>query len=139
MQLILSDISDPELKFELSGQFIKLMHQGDMIKLIGNPTFKLLAQVMHDNSCNLFQQMTPDDFTHLIGLALIPKTTHAEFVKEIQMVHALHGKKKDQQKSLKNQKKEMLMADWNEVRRTKNIYQTLRTITPDIGGLEEDE
>ena len=55
------------------------------------------------------------------------------------MVHAQYGNKKEQQKSLKNQKKEMQDLDWNEVRRTKNIYQTLRTITPNIGGLEDND
>jgi hypothetical protein len=38
---------------------------------------------MHENSSNLLQQMKPDDFTNLICLALIPMTTHAEFVKEV--------------------------------------------------------
>ena len=83
MQLILSEVSDPSLKFELSGQFIKLIYKGNAEDLLKHESFKLLVSVMHENSGNILQQMTPDDFIHLICLALIPKTSHADFVKEI--------------------------------------------------------
>jgi hypothetical protein len=62
--------------------------------------------------------MILDDFRHLVYLALIPSTSHQDFIKQVQLVHLAFGNVKNPQKKVKKD----LQADWSEVKRIKNIY-----------------
>jgi hypothetical protein len=58
-------------------------------------------------------------------------------------VHAKYAFKQEQHKSLKTMRKEMkqemMFADWNDVKKTQTIYKTLRTISPNLCGLESQQ
>ena len=137
MLVIITVTEDVETKVDLCGQFMRLIFdqlpEKNFESLNNNDCFNTLAEVMHLSTKNdLLQQMILEDFKHLVYMALIPTTSHQDFIKEIQIVHLKFGKKKEQQQKTKKD----LEADWNEVKRTNNIYKTLRKISPDLSGLD---